>query len=111
MRQLHCIYCYEWFEPAKFGFGSPVQCTECGTWLETDWDYLSYDSLAQWITGINKMNKPEKDSEHGIQLACYSNGEGGFRPMFECLCGWTCREANWEEAGAEFDWHLEKYDK
>ena len=44
---------------------------------------------------------------HGIELACYHNGPGGYLPVIECVCGFrTDRCANWQEAGAEFDAHL-----
>ena len=49
--------------------------------------------------------------EHGIEIACYSGGPGEpyYQPTMTCLCGWgTERCRNWQEAGEEFDIHLEE---
>lgn len=49
------------------------------------------------------------ESEHGIESAYYANGPSGFLPMLECSCGYhTSRSCQtWQEAGEEFDVHLE----
>lgn len=46
-------------------------------------------------------------TDHGIGLACYTNGpDGGYRPTLQCLCGESFRAIAWEEVGSYFDDHL-----
>ena len=49
-----------------------------------------------------------EEVEHGIELACYSNGPYGFQPRMECTCGFSTSRScdNWAEAGSEFDAHI-----
>jgi hypothetical protein len=47
-----CLNCGESLEPSEFPFGDYVECPHCRTTHETDWDYVSEDSLAWWVTGI-----------------------------------------------------------
>ena len=47
--------------------------------------------------------------KHGIDHAAYYGGPGEpyYRPVLECLCGWsTSRADSWEDAGRELDEHL-----
>lgn len=45
--------------------------------------------------------------EHGIAAAFYSSDGEHYRPVLECLCGYsTGRQYDWEEAGALLDAHL-----
>jgi len=46
------------------------------------------------------------DTEHGIRVAHYKREEGDLVPTLECLCGEEFQGDNWEEAGWEFDEHL-----
>jgi hypothetical protein len=47
--------------------------------------------------------------EHGVEVACYTNGWDGYRPVFRCICGFgtSYQAESWQEAGEEFDRHLE----
>ena len=59
----------------------------------------------------NPPPKPEAtETEHGVESACYSGGPGEpyYQPVMYCLCGFsTERQPSWEDAGREFDEHLE----
>lgn len=35
----------------KGGFGDDVYCNICNKTYETDWDYISEDSMGAWLTG------------------------------------------------------------
>lgn len=49
----------------------------------------------------------DEKQEHGPETACYSHDGVKHRPFIQCLCGWSCNEYSWEDAGVEFDRHLE----
>lgn len=46
---------------------------------------------------------------HGVESACYTNGHMGYQPVMICICGYGTAYGNgsWEEAGREFDLHLD----
>lgn len=51
-----CKACGEEFESAAC-FGDDAQCTRCGAWNSTDWDYMGGPGdegygIAVWTTGI-----------------------------------------------------------
>lgn len=55
-----------------------------------------------------KKKPPAEQVQHGLDGACYSGGPGEpyYQPCICCMCGWSCREATWEDAGVAFDEHL-----
>jgi hypothetical protein len=47
-------------------------------------------------------------SDHDIN-AYYALGQDGYMlPVLDCTCGFRAREANWEDAGAAMDAHLQE---
>ena len=50
-----------------------------------------------------------EEEEHGVAQGVYDNIGGGV--ILVCLCNYGARGANWEEAGAELDAHLEDEDE
>ena len=62
-----CSECSEDFEPDSFPFGDDVQCPHCGVWLETEFEQLTYDSMANWVTGKAKDQRrnilPQQNKE------------------------------------------------
>lgn len=56
---------------------------------------------------VEVWRRPAAD-EHGVEVACYTNGPEGYQPVFRCICGFGTDYDNgsWEVAGEEFDRHL-----
>lgn len=50
----------------------------------------------------------EDDTDHGIAAAYYANMPGGLEATLECLCDAVFQALTWQEAGAEFDAHLQR---
>lgn len=44
--------------------------------------------------------------EHGIGSAAYVRTALGLEPTLFCLCGFAAQGSEWQDAGAELDFHL-----
>ena len=45
--------------------------------------------------------------QHGIQDACYYSDGEKYKPVMDCLCGWSTGRCDyWEDAGRLLDIHL-----
>jgi hypothetical protein len=52
----------------------------------------------------------KEEQEHGPEQAAYMlTGPGPYQPTIICMCGEACSADTWEDAGAEFDRHLEEF--
>lgn len=56
-----CPNCGEDNSETAFPFGDPVKCGSCGKIFETEWDYVSWDNLASWVT--NAVIVPDTSEE------------------------------------------------
>ncbi len=64
---------------------------------------------AYWA-GLGPEDAEPKPVEHGVQGAYYSGGPGEpyYQCVMKCCCGWISeRHSSWQNAGEEFDEHLE----
>jgi hypothetical protein len=53
----NCPHCDKEMEGS---FGDDVYCEDCDITFETDWDYITEDSPAGWLTGL------EQDGDYPI---------------------------------------------
>jgi hypothetical protein len=57
---------------------------------------------------VSEQPGAKEEQEHGPEQAAYMlTGPGPYQPTIICACGEAFSGGTWEEAGAEFDIHME----